>query len=134
MLFSNVIKIFFCFFLFFFNQIKAESPISTLVLDTSIGKPASNVPVILERKINDEWILVSKGITGDNGRLHIPYNKQLEKGTYKLTFYIESYLKKNNIQGLWIEIPVIFLINNPTKHYHIPLLFSPFGYSTYLGV
>ena len=109
--------------------------ISTHVLDISKGRPASNLPVVLEA-LNDElWVEIGKGTTDADGRLKdlLTSETPLLKGTYRLKFNTASYFA-NGINYFYPEIVVIFTISNPNEQYHIPLLISPFGYSTYRGV
>lgn len=101
--------------------------ISTHILDTSLGNPASGVKVILEK---DNKAL-SSGATNNDGRIvfDIPY----EPGVYKLTFEIEDYFKKQGIDPFFMNTPIIFKITNTQRKYHVPLLLNPYGLSTYRG-
>lgn len=114
-----------------------KSPITTHVLDTANGYPAKGIEVVLDRKSeNGEWVELTRGKTNDDGRITdwLPAGKPAEKGVYRVTFLVEPYLKsKETPEIFYSEIPVIFHLNSPTIHYHIPLLLNPFGYSTYRG-
>lgn len=111
------------------------SQITTHILDTSIGKPAQEIKVVLEKEINtNNWEKISEGLTNKDGRLPglVADSIVLEPGIYKLTFDTASYFLKMNIQGLYPSVSISFIIKD-SSHYHIPLLLNPFGYSTYRG-
>ena len=97
--------------------------ISTHVLDTAKGRPATGVRILLFR---DEQ-LVFDGVTDADGRARLA--ERAEPGTYRLTFDTGSY----NPGGFFPEATIVFRIENGEQHYHVPLLLSPFGYSTYRG-
>ena len=108
--------------------------ISTHILDTSTGKPAQGVTVILEEKVSDEWKQIGNGITENNGRISnftLAENK-LGQGIYRLIFETESYFKNQNVKAFYPEVIVEFEITDD-NHYHVPLLLNPYGYSTYRG-
>jgi 5-hydroxyisourate hydrolase len=109
------------------------SSITTHVLDTAAGKPAEGVPIRLESLASDQtWSLVAKGVTNADGRIQnfISADTVLENGTYRMNFETAAYLKGN---GFYPYVEVVFEIKDSSQHYHIPLLLSPFGYSTYRG-
>jgi 5-hydroxyisourate hydrolase len=112
------------------------SGISTHVLDTSRGRPASGVSVVLEiRAGENEWKLLGTGATDAGGRLTqlLPPHCPLVEGTYRLTFNTGAYFRAQKIEGLYPEVRVVFTVPDPAQHYHIPLLLSPNGYTTYRG-
>lgn len=121
------------------------SPITTHVLNTARGCPAAGVPVILEclssrnnlssKDGKDQWKLLAKGVTNADGRISSLLSTEtgISKGTYRLTFQTSKYFHANNVQGFYPMVQVIFEIKNPNEHYHVPLLLSPYGYSTYRG-
>lgn len=111
------------------------SPITTHVLDVSIGKPAAAVPVILAMEMADgEWMEISRGATDADGRLrHLLEPGSLSRGTYRLTFDTRAYFESRDAVGLFPLVVIAFEVRNPDEHYHIPLLLSPYGYSTYRG-
>ena len=110
------------------------SPITTHVLDTSLGKPASGVPISLEREIKGQWKPLGQGITNSDGRLaDILPEGPLEAGTYRMTFDTGAYFHARKTETFYPVVKVEFEIRDPSKHYHIPLLLSPYGYSTYRG-
>jgi 5-hydroxyisourate hydrolase len=112
------------------------SAITTHVLDTAQGKPAQGVPVFLQfHRGEGEWEDRAYGVTNADGRIPdlLPAGTALEAGTYRLTFATEEYFKQAGITGFYPYVPVIFALQDTEQHYHVPLLLSPFGYSTYRG-
>ena len=112
--------------------------LTTHVLDTSIGKPANNLKISLYEITNSEKILIKEMKTNDDGRTHEPIlpSDQFSEGFYELLFHVGPYLKeKHNLSENHFlkQVPIQFCINDANQHYHIPLLLSPFGYSTYRG-
>ena len=111
------------------------SQITTHVLDVSLGQPAAGVPVTLEiEKAGGQWKELSRGATDGDGRLrHLLEPGSLVEGTYRLTFDTQAYFESRKIAGLYPQVAVVFRVRDAKQHYHIPLLLSPFGYSTYRG-
>jgi 5-hydroxyisourate hydrolase len=111
------------------------SAITTHVLDISRGSPASGVPVALELEDDGGWKLLGKGTTDGDGRLRdlLPADKPLAIGTYRLIFDTETYFRAHNVEGFYPFVLVVFSILDTDEHYHVPLLLSPYGYSTYRG-
>ncbi len=112
------------------------SAITTHVLDTSRGRPASGVHVRLEaQKGGGGWEVLAEGATDGDGRLRdlLPAEHALAAGIYRLVFEVGSYLRAHAQEGFYPEVPVVFEVSDPTQHYHVPLLLSPYGYSTYRG-
>jgi 5-hydroxyisourate hydrolase len=110
--------------------------ISTHVLDTTSGRPAAGVGVILERQgPNGELQPVSRARTDADGRVRelIPGAVDLEEGTYRLTFETGAYFETLETEGFYPRVSVLFSVRDPTQHHHVPLLLSPYGYSTYRG-
>lgn len=110
------------------------SQITTHILDTSAGIPAVGVPVSLLQQTAGGWTSIATGETNESGRITdlLPPDKPLAPGTYKLRFDTESYFTDREIITFYPFVEVAFIINDET-HYHVPLLLSPFGYSTYRG-
>ena len=112
------------------------SAITTHVLDILLGKPAQGVPVLLERQAaGGAWHTIGRGKTDAQGRvrgLSAPGSK-LEAATYRLTFDTAAYFHERNIESFYPRVEVVFVVHDPAQHYHVPLLLSPFGYSTYRG-
>jgi 5-hydroxyisourate hydrolase len=107
------------------------STISTHVLDTSLGKPAQGIRVELEYG----GAIVGSGVTDTDGRVPnlVPKSATLEEGDYRLTFFVGDYFASGTRQSFYSQIVVNFRITANAEHYHLPLLLSPFGYSTYRG-
>ena len=108
------------------------SPITTHVLDTTAGRPAPGVPVKLELKDGSGWKKLGEGKTDSDGRVKslLPDSHKLARGTYRLTFDTGAYLGG---KGFYPEASIVFTIDAADQHYHVPLLLSPYGYSTYRG-
>lgn len=112
------------------------SAITTHILDTSRGGPAEGVAVRLELESADgSWKQIGAGLTDTDGRAKdlLPTGFALHSGVYRLIFATETYFAARNIEGFYREVIVVFTIRDPTQHYHLPVLLSPFGYSTYRG-
>jgi len=112
------------------------SAITTHVLDTSRGRPADGVPVVLEIESADgSWKQIGTATTDADGRAKdlLPSNFALHGGVYKLTFDTASYFASQKVESFYHEVNIVFEIHDPAQHYHVPLLLSPFGYSTYRG-
>ncbi len=110
-----------------------KSPITTHVLDTTAGKPATGVTVILEMKESDEtWAELARGVTNNDGRVSdlLPVGTYVDAGVYRLVLRTEEYFRLLNMESFYPRITVEFMIEND-GHYQVPLLLSPFGYSTY---
>ena len=112
------------------------SRISTHVLDTSQGKPAKSVPVRLERQDpSGEWRVLAVSQTDADGRCLqlLPKSEVLHAGTYRLSFDAASYYLAQKVQGLYPVVEITFQVLDGESHFHIPLLLSPHGYTTYRG-
>lgn len=112
------------------------SGITTHVLDVSKGRPAAGVPVLLEVFLADRgWVRLIERITDADGRVRdfVAAGSALDAGRYRLTFDTASYFAAQKVTGFYPLVPVVFEILDPTQSYHVPLLLSPFGYSTYRG-
>jgi 5-hydroxyisourate hydrolase len=110
--------------------------ISTHVLDTTQGKPAKNVMVRLERKEADgEWVELRSARTDQDGRCSelLPENEFLCAGLYRLLFDTGSYLSAQKIEAFYPVVEINFQVRTGETHFHIPLLLSPNGYTTYRG-
>ncbi len=112
-------------------NVLCELMISTHILDLNSGLPAKDVAVQLEKQSGDTWKLIADERTNGDGR--IAFNCSAEAGIYRLTFQLEEYLQKNKLAPFFVVAPVTFNISDTKRKYHIPLLLSPFGYSTYRG-
>lgn len=114
---------------------QASSQITTHVLDTARGRPAAGVPLALYRGSEDgDWESVASAITNDDGRapaLNAP--QRLPAGVYRMHFDTAAYFDGLGVAGFYPYIDVVFTLDGSGEHYHVPLLLSPFGYSTYRG-
>jgi 5-hydroxyisourate hydrolase len=109
--------------------------LSTHVLDTSLGRPAEGVVVTLERRESGRWLNVGAGRTDADGRCRnlLPTGVALQKASYRLSFDSGAYFQARGVMSFYPFVSVIFLVHDETQHHHVPLLLSPFGYSTYRG-
>lgn len=106
------------------------STLSTHVLDTALGQPARGVRIALER----EGRIVGVGTTDDGGRIRdLAGSGALAAGVYRLIFHAGEYFARDGRDSFWTSIVVEFRIADDAGHHHVPLLLSPFGYSTYRG-
>lgn len=112
-----------------------RSPITVHVLDTSRGMPAAGLAVILEQGDGKEWRELAKGQTDADGRIEalLPKSKPVAAGIYRVTFESGVYFAERKTKTFYPRITVIFEVVDPKEHHHVPLLLSPFGYSTYRG-
>lgn len=110
------------------------SPITTHVLDTRSGQPARGLAITLSKLENNKFTELASGHTNDDGRIADLLEKgSLKPGIYSMHFDTGGYHKNLGIEGFYPEAVINFEIKNVDEHYHIPLLLSPFGYSTYRG-
>ncbi|GAA0714377.1 hydroxyisourate hydrolase [Dactylosporangium roseum] len=105
--------------------------ISTHVLDTVRGEPARDVYVRLDRRDAGGWAPIAEGRTDADGRLRewVPAG-DWRAGGYRLVFFVEPYFGG---EAFFPEITIAFQIRDPHRHHHVPLLLSPYGYTTYRG-
>lgn len=111
------------------------SQITTHVLDTSRGQPAEGIAVNLYWLRNQGQELLGSAQTDADGRANelLDANAKLRQGIYKLNFDLESYFAQTETPAFYPRADIVFHIHDETEHYHVPLLLSPFGYSTYRG-
>ena len=105
------------------------SGITTHVLDTARGRPAAGILITLEFRDGDAWREIGRGMTDDDGRLRTLTGPAIDAGTYRITFATGTY----NPGGFFPEVSIVFEVKDAAQHHHVPLLLSPFGYSTYRG-
>ena len=110
------------------------NPITTHILDTAKGKPAANVPVKMYQLIDDKWSFLTEGITDSDGRIDNWINPitKIQFAIYKLTFDLDAYFTDTKNPAFYPFAEISFRVQD-NNHHHIPLLLSPFGYSTYRG-
>ena len=108
------------------------STLSTHVLDTALGRPAAGVAVTLAR---EDGTTLGAGVTDDDGRVRelLPAGRPLGAGTYRLRFDVGAYFARGGREAFYPEVAVVFRVGARDEHYHVPLLVSPYGYSTYRG-
>ncbi|MBU6430468.1 MAG: hydroxyisourate hydrolase [Cyanobacteria bacterium REEB65] len=112
------------------------SPITTHVLDLETGLPAQGLEIVLEeRDVEGDWIEIGRGKTDADGRLKtlLPDSHALGAGIYRLFFEVRPYFERRGKESFYPRIPVVFEVRDLQRHYHVPLLLSSFGYSTYRG-
>ena len=112
------------------------SAITTHVLDTSRGRPAAGVPVALARLSADgSPSVLAHGVTDADGRLRdlLPDGAAIDPGTYRLTFDVGAYFGEHEVAAFYPHVTIDFHVRDGGQHHHVPLLLSPFGYSTYRG-
>lgn len=110
------------------------SAITTHVLDTARGRPAAGVGVVLEQRTSpDTWEERGRGLTDADGRLRELLQAPLEAAVYRLTFDPADYFAAQGVESFYPHVIVVFEVRNSGQHHHVPLLLSPFGYSTYRG-
>ena len=111
------------------------SGLSTHVLDTAIGRPAAGIGVRLEIEQGEAWRELASATTNADGRVSplLPAGTALAVATYRLTFDVGGYLAGRDAQGFFPYVCIVFTVRDAGQHHHVPLLLSPFGYSTYRG-
>jgi len=110
--------------------------LSTHVLDAVTGRPAAGVQVRLERDAPAGWVPAGHGQTGPDGRLRLSGDggaADFEPGVYRITFASGDYFLARGSASFYPEVTITFEMTAPDEHYHVPLLLSPFAYSTYRG-
>ena len=108
--------------------------ISTHVLDLMSGKPAAGVRVTLARFDRDDWTVVGTAVTNRGGRVKaVNGRKRLSTGIYELSFETGAYFNKKKTKAFHPWVTITVHIRDASAHYHVPLLLSPYGYSTYRG-
>lgn len=108
------------------------SQITTHVLDAAFGTPAVGVGVSLDRQTPDGWSEVGGGATDADGRIAALGPDRLAPGVYRLVFATGDYFDATRRPAFYPEVQIAFRLSG-TEHYHVPLLLSPFAYSTYRG-
>ncbi len=111
------------------------SAITTHILDTSLGKPAAGVQVTLERVEEGSFAILGTGVTDADGRLRtlLPEGERPAKAVHRLRFEVGPYFTAHHAAAFFPIVDIMFSVTEPEQHHHVPLLLSPFGYSTYRG-
>jgi len=108
--------------------------ITTHVLDTAAGRPGHSIAIELERVEHGTWHLIGGGITDDDGRLRtLTPPGPVQPGTYRIRFQTGPYFAAQGVTGFFPVVEIQFVIADGEQHYHVPLLLSPYGFSTYRG-
>jgi len=116
--------------------------ITTHVLDTALGLPGHGINTRLEILVSEqnginkeEWSLIAEGITNEDGRIpnFLPTDFDIVEGVYRITFLTSDYFKMAKRECFYPYASIVFNIQDPKSHYHVPLLISGFGFSTYRG-
>lgn len=112
----------------------SRSPITTHILDTAKGLPAKGISVRMYQLVDEQWLFLTDGVTDNDGRIanwQTPIT-EVAFATYKLQFDLDAYFIDTDKPAFYPLVEICFRVQD-TKHHHIPLLFSPFSYSTYRG-
>jgi 5-hydroxyisourate hydrolase len=109
--------------------------ISTHILDTAFGRPAANVPVALSLLTGGTWTPLNEAATDSDGRCKnlLPESQNLQSGMYRIRFETAEYYRRNDLVGLYPYVEIVFTVSSADQHYHIPLLLTANGYTTYRG-
>jgi 5-hydroxyisourate hydrolase len=108
--------------------------ISTHVLDTMRGTPAAGLDVELSRREpNGNWKSIGEAVTDSDGRVREFGEDDLEPGEYRLEFATQPYFDRSGLSAFYPQVTVVFNLEDPSENLHVPLLLSPFGYTTYRG-
>src|SRR5215469_3730570 len=108
--------------------------LSTHILDTAMGRPAAGVALVLSQLRGEEWAEIGRGSTDADGRCRTLLGKRsLEQATYKLRFETAPYFAAQKMTGLYPYVEIVFAVEDPSQHYHVPLLLAANGYTTYRG-
>jgi 5-hydroxyisourate hydrolase len=108
--------------------------LSTHILDTALGKPAAGVEILLSKLRGSEWRALARGTTDSDGRCSTLLGEhEMEATNYRLTFFTHPYFVAQKITPLYPQIDITFDVHDPGSHYHIPLLLTANGYTTYRG-
>lgn len=108
--------------------------ITTHVLDTAAGRPGAAITVELDRQDATGWVRVGAGTTDDDGRLRtLTPAGPVAPAVYRLRFHTAAYLAAHHQAGFFPVVEIQFTVVDGAQHYHVPLLLSPYGYSTYRG-
>jgi 5-hydroxyisourate hydrolase len=112
------------------------SGITTHILDQTSGMPAAGVAVVLERETHSAgWQRLGESLTDIDGRISdlLPAGEAFLPGHYRMVFETAQYFLLKNIDTFYPQITIAFTVKDTAEHFHVPLLLSPFGYSTYRG-
>ncbi len=111
------------------------SKITTQVLDLSTGRPAVGIHVKVSREETSGWLELGTGVTDTDGRVRGVWSEEYELrvGVYRITFETGAYFASQRADAFYPEVTIQFEIRHALENHHLPLLVSPYGYSTYRG-
>jgi 5-hydroxyisourate hydrolase len=111
------------------------SGITTHVLDLARGRPAAGVRIVLGRtgQEGNGAPVLAEAYTDEDGRVRQELPWPIEPGVYRITFDTGAYFRSHGVEAFYPEVTVVFEVRDASQHHHVPLLLSPFGYSTYRG-
>lgn len=117
---------------------EAPNPLSVHVLDLQTGQPSPGIRVDLERRLaSGDWAPLGSAVTDAQGRVRALVPPQAldgwSAGDYRVVFRTGEFYARQQQRSFFPEIPVVFRVDSAQQHYHVPLLLSPFGFSTYRG-
>jgi 5-hydroxyisourate hydrolase len=112
-----------------------KGPVTSHILDVSLGRPAQGVPVkLMKRSSQGSFEAVGEGVTNSDGRVSgLVEAGAFHPGIYSIFFDTGAYFAARGGESFYPEVTIVFEVKATTEHYHVPLLLSPFGYSTYRG-
>ena len=113
-----------------------SSDLTTHVLDTHAGIPAAGLRIELQRMNAGTGTLLATVVTNADGRGDGPLlsGEAFRAGTYQLLFHVADYFRARGVPGGFLDVvPILFSVDRPGEHYHVPLLCSPWSYTTYRG-
>ena len=110
-----------------------RSRVTTHVLDATSGRPAPGIEATLERRAGTRWQEVASGRTDPDGRINAFGPEDLPPDVYRITFAVGPYFSGRGQATFYPEVVIHFTVGDPDAHYHVPLLLSPYAYSTYRG-
>ena len=110
-----------------------RSRVTTHVLDATSGRPAADVAVTLERQVGGSWQPVASGRTDVDGRISEFGPADLTRGVYRVSFAVGAYFAAQDQRTFYPEVVIMVTLDDEDAHYHVPLLLSPYAYSTYRG-
>ena len=107
--------------------------ITTHVLDVARGRPAAGMGVLLSMRSGDGWRELARASTDTDGRARFDQAGPLEAAAYRIRFETGDWFRGAGLSGFWPHVEIAFDVEDPGEHHHVPLLLSPYGYSTYRG-
>lgn len=110
-----------------------KSKITSHILDVELGRPASNVEITLEKIEGKNIHFVATGITDSDGRVMDWLPDNLTAGNYRISFGVKKYFETQNRKCFYPQVAIDFMIENISEHFHVPLLLTAHGYTTYRG-